>query len=131
MSYTNYSANAYSTHDVFGYRGFTQSDVFTLAVFGGQGEACSKTGATGLFAAIDWINNFYALGNMKNGRVYPVDEFNWYGWDRFYSDLSDRSRPGKMHVVEVATVTTTKSDSTTTTETTLPVTTVVTSDATI
>jgi hypothetical protein len=95
MSYTSYSVNTYSTRDVFGYRGFTQADVFLLAASGGQGETCSKTGATGLFAAIDWIDDFYVLGNTKNGRVYPPEEFNWYGWDRFYSDLCDRSKPGK------------------------------------
>jgi len=95
MSYTNYGVNNYSTHDVFGYRGFTIGDVLLLASPSGQGEACSKTGATGLFAAIDWIDNFYAMGNTKNGRIYPQEEFNWYGWDKLYSDLSDRSRPGK------------------------------------
>ncbi len=148
MSYTSHSVNAYSTTDAFGYRGFTQGDIILLSAPGGQGEACSKNGATGLFAAIDWIDNFYKLGNTKDGRFYAPHEFNWYGWDKFYSNLSDRSRPGKMPpVVEVATVTTTatttdavqptltahvtatKTASVTTTETTLPATPTITTKA--
>lgn len=97
MSNYSYRTNNYSTtpKDVFGYRGFSQSEVSTLAESSGQGEACSKTGATGLYAAIEWIDNFYKLGNFKNGCVHPVEEFNWYGWDRFHSSVVDRSSPGK------------------------------------
>ena len=149
MSYTNYGVDAYSTHDAFGYRGYTTGEILTLAAPRGQGETCSKTGATGLFAAIDWINNFYEQGNTKDGRFYAPHEFNWYGWDRFFTELSDRSRPGKMPpVVEVATVTpaasattdtvppvvtthvtTTETVPATTTETTLPVATTIETEA--
>ena len=100
MSYYRYNSNAYySTNQTrpnpkneFWYRGFSDDDIKLLSLKDGQGEACSKTGSTGLWAAIEWIDNFYALGNKQNGWFYPEEEFNWYGWGRFYEDLYDRSR---------------------------------------
>jgi hypothetical protein len=94
-SYYNNQAFAKSSppkpQNVFWYRGFSDYEIKLLSEKDGQGEACSKKGATGLWAAIEWIDNYYTLGNKKNGWFYPEEEFNWYGWDRFYSDLCDRS----------------------------------------
>jgi hypothetical protein len=85
--------------DFLSYRGFSSSDILTLSEKDGQGEAMSEFGSTGLWAAIEWIDNYYDKhGNYKqvgNKRVmYPKAEFNWYGWDRFYADLCDRSVKG-------------------------------------
>jgi hypothetical protein len=44
--------------------------VFTLAEKKGQGDAMRKVGITGLCAAKEWIDNYYA-----NKR--PQEEFSW------------------------------------------------------
>lgn len=89
--------------DYLNYRGFTCSEILNLAAEKGQGEAMSQNGATGLFAAIEWIDNFYdkhkntkLVGNKMV--VFPKKPLDWYAWEKTYSSIVDRSSPGKQEV---------------------------------
>ena len=85
------------------YRGYSASDILTLSEKDGQGEAMSEYGSKGLYAAIEWIDNYYDNGNYKQVGtkriIYPKTDFNWYGWDRYYADLCDRSVKG-VHKID-------------------------------
>jgi hypothetical protein len=63
------------------------NDILTLSEENGQGEAMSKLGAKGLFAAKEWIDN---SGNNK-----PEEPFPLHVYDRWYPELVNRSFKGR------------------------------------
>lgn len=58
-------------------------DILILSEEKGQGEAMSKVGAKGLFAAKEWIDN---NPNSKAEEPFPL-----HVYDRWYPELVDRS----------------------------------------
>ncbi len=88
------------------YRGFSAFEILSLSEVRGQGETLSEYGSTGLWAAIEWIDNFYDKYNYKkyvndNYVFYPKHEFEWYGWEKTYESLESRSRKGQQKIEKV------------------------------
>jgi hypothetical protein len=91
------------------YRGFTTYEILTLSGEHGQGEALSEYGSKGLWAAIEWIDNFYDKHHQHkyvngNDVFYPKHDFDWHGWEKQYESLKSRSINGQKKIEKVSKV---------------------------
>ena len=82
------------------YRGFTLEEIVLLSEARGQGEAMSKTGAKGIWAAKEWIDTYWQTDPERavreRGSISKIQkEFPLYSLDKLYPDLVDRSVASK------------------------------------